>query len=126
MADPPTTPSDPRVMDLAAAALVGAILPFCPLADVLGFSPLPPTFSSRARRDGADLSGAGRDRKGWFYAEVQPWPRPPTSPPSRRAARRVWRCASRFLRFNASTTGRRRAGDQPRGPGEASVLPGAG
>ncbi len=53
-------PSRPLLATTLACALVGLVLPFSPLAGVLGFTALPAGFLGNPGADDRDLSGSGR------------------------------------------------------------------
>jgi Mg2+-importing ATPase len=83
-------------------ALLGAILPFTPLAHVLGFSTLPFTFFLILFGMILTYLALVEIAKSRFYAhEISRPVRAPGTPKQRRS-RRIWRRAGRFVRHSLS------------------------
>jgi Mg2+-importing ATPase len=89
-------PSRPMVLTPIACAVVGAVLPFSPLAGPLGFTTLPITFFLILLGMIVAYLGLIELAKARFYAAEQRPHRPPTTSQQRRR-RRITRRASRFV-----------------------------
>jgi Mg2+-importing ATPase len=93
-------PSTPLLVAIIATAAIGAILPFSPLAGVLGFTALPLVFFGILLALIATYLALAELTKRWFYASIAraaAGPPSPLAPPRDRHERRVHRRAARFL-----------------------------
>lgn len=88
-------PSRAMLVVPTGAAFVGAILPFTPLAHLLGFAPLPPSFFAALFAMVVVYLGLVEMAKSRFYRI--PRPPAPTRSLSARRERRIRRRASRFI-----------------------------
>jgi Mg2+-importing ATPase len=81
-------------------ALVGAIVPFTPVARILGFAPLPPVFFLILLAMIVTYLGLVEFAKGIFYAaHPRAFAKPPTTHPDR-LVRRIVRRLSPFTRHS--------------------------
>jgi len=93
-------PSLPMLVTPVACALIGAALPFSPLAGFLGFATLPISFFLILIGMIATYLLLVEVVKGRFYA-VQAHPRRPRATQQQRHQRRVQRRAARFIHHAA-------------------------
>jgi P-type Mg2+ transporter len=102
-------PSLPMLITPLACALIGAALPFTPLAGVLGFATLPVSFFLILLGMIATYLLLVEIAKRRFYA-VQPHPRRPRPTGEHRHQRRIRRRAARFIHHPTPPTRGRRSG----------------
>jgi P-type Mg2+ transporter len=107
-------PSTPMIITPIAAATVGAVLPFTPLAGVLGFTPLPLRFFLILAGMVATYLALVEVVKARFYA-VSPEARRHAVSHERRRHRRVARRAARFV-HHPLPRGLRALASRPRPP----------
>ena len=100
-------PSVPMIVTPVACATVGAILPFSPLAHVLGFSTLPVAFFLILLGMIGVYLALIELAKTRFYVEERRPHRPPTTH-EQRLERRIKRRAARFVHHGAAPTNPRR------------------
>jgi Mg2+-importing ATPase len=91
-------PSRPMLIVPTAMATLGAILPFSPLASVLGFTPLPLTFFLILVAMVVVYLALVEFTKGWFYARERGRELRPKTTHEGRLGRRIRRRAGRFIR----------------------------
>jgi P-type Mg2+ transporter len=93
-------PSVPMIITPVTCAVIGAALPFSPLADVLGFTALPLSFFLILLGMIATYLILIEIAKRRFYAAGAP-PRRPTRTHEQRRQRHITRRAARFIRHAA-------------------------
>jgi P-type Mg2+ transporter len=110
-------PSLPMLITPTGCALIGAILPFTPLAGFLGFATLPVGFFLILLGMIATYLLLVEVAKRRFYA-VQPHPRRPRPSRQQRHQRRLQRRRARFIHHSTQPPRQRRPG-----PGHVSLAP---
>jgi P-type Mg2+ transporter len=108
-------PSLPMLITPPTCALIGAVLPFTPLAGLLGFTTLPVGFFLILLGMIATYLLLIEVAKRRFYA-VQPHPRRPRPTPQQRHQRQVRRRAARFIHHPTPPPRGRRADQAPAEP----------
>jgi Mg2+-importing ATPase len=110
-------PSTPLLIAIVSSAAVGAILPFSPVAELLGFTALPPVFFGLlVALVGAYLTLAELGKR-WFYASIARAAARPREPVAARRTRRERRIHRRAARFSRSGV----ADDDGDGTGERAM-----
>jgi Mg2+-importing ATPase len=115
-------PSIPMIVTPVTCAVIGAILPFTPLADFLGFTALPLSFFLILIGMIATYLVLVEIAKRRFYA-VQPHPRRPALTHEQRHQRRIARRARRFTHHTVGWSPEQAANTAPSARGRSHAHP---